>query len=407
MLKPTLIASSVALLFSASSLAAEHNVKELLDVVKQQQALLEQQNQTIEQLSKRVEAVAQQADDNQQAVEATVEAVESAGSANNLHIGGYGELHYNNLSGKGGASDKDQIDFHRFVLFAGYDYSDKLRFRSELELEHSLAGEGKEGEVELEQAYIDYDFAANHTARAGLFLLPVGLLNQTHEPDTFYGTERNNVEKNILPTTWWEAGGGVLGELSPGVKYEAYIHSGLNTNAGKKYAIRSGRQKVAEAEASDLAATVALSWSGVPGLTLGTTLQYQQDITQGNDADAGSATLIDLHGEWQSGDFAVRALYAQWDLDGAGPESVGADSQRGWYIEPSYRLNESFGVFTRYSSWDNQAGDDSIQSEKSQWDLGVNWWLHKHVVIKADYQSQDNDNGKEQSGINLGVGYQF
>lgn len=409
MIKPSLIAAAVALTFSASSMAAaEPSVEELLKVVKQQQAMLEKQNKTIQSLSQRVEAVAQKAQATEQAVEATVEAVEQAGTAaHNLHIGGYGELHYNNLNGKGGASDKDEIDFHRFVLFFGYDYNDKLRLRTELELEHSLAGEGKDGEVELEQAYIDYDFAANHTARAGLFLLPIGLLNQTHEPNTFYGVERNSVEKNILPTTWWEAGAGVLGEAAPGLRYEAYIHSGLNTNAGKNYAIRSGRQKVSEAEAEDLAATLALTWNGMPGLTLGATIQYQEDITQSNDADAGSATLIDLHGEWRSGDFGLRALYAMWDLDGDGPEDVGADEQSGWYIEPSYRLSDNLGLFTRYSRWDNQAGDSSIESEKAQWDIGLNWWLHKHVVIKADYQSQDNDNGQEQNGFNLGVGYQF
>ena len=117
-----------------------------------------------------------------------------------VQLGGYGELHYNDLSGRGGASDKEALDFHRFVLFFGYDFNDRIRFNSELELEHSLAGDGKPGEVELEQAYIDLDLTDDHTARAGLFLVPVGLLNPTHEPPRFYGVERNSVEKNIIPS---------------------------------------------------------------------------------------------------------------------------------------------------------------------------------------------------------------
>ena len=66
-------------------------------------------------------------------------------------------MHYNNLEGEGGASDANSLDFHRFVLFVDHEFSDGIRFVSELEVEHSLAGEGKPGEVELEQAYLDLD----------------------------------------------------------------------------------------------------------------------------------------------------------------------------------------------------------------------------------------------------------
>ena len=62
-------------------------------------------------------------------------------SAVSLH--GYGEMHYNNLDGSGGAASKRELDFHRFVLYVGYDYTERIRFVSELELEHSLSGEGK------------------------------------------------------------------------------------------------------------------------------------------------------------------------------------------------------------------------------------------------------------------------
>ena len=47
-------------------------------------------------------------------------------STKQVHLGGYGELHYNNLSTDD--EDKRQIDLHRLVLFVGYDYSDSIRF---------------------------------------------------------------------------------------------------------------------------------------------------------------------------------------------------------------------------------------------------------------------------------------
>lgn len=328
------------------------------------------------------------------------------GLAEGVQIHGYGELHYNNLTGEGGAADKDKIDFHRFVLFFGYDFNDRIRFNSEFELEHSLAGDGKPGEVELEQAYIDFDLTDNHTARGGLFLIPVGLLNTTHEPPRFYGVERNPVEGNIIPTTWWEAGGGIHGDLGAGWRYEAYLHSGLNTSTGSTYAIRSGRQKVAEAEASDLAATLALNWS-IPGVTLGGAVNYQNDVTQGSDPEAGRAWLGEVHADLKRGPLGLRALYAEWALEGDGPESMDADRQYGWYIEPSYRITKSVGVFVRYNEWDNQAGSSTTASRKTQVDTGVNWWPHEQVVVKADYQWQDNQNGKEQNGFNLAIGYEF
>lgn len=341
------------------------------------------------------------------ALEAKVQALSAAAESSRLpSIHGYGELHYNNLSGEGGASDKEEIDFHRFVLFFGYDFTERIHFRSELEVEHAVTGGDEPGEVELEQAYLDFDLNDNHTARAGLFLLPVGLFNETHEPPRFYGVERNPVENRILPTTWWEGGAGLYGRFGDGFRYDAYLHSGLNTSSGSLYAVRDGRQKGASAKASDPAATAALNWSR-PGLTLGGSLQHQADLTQGEDPDAGSAWLGELHADLRFGRFGLRGLVAEWRLDGRGPERVGADRQNGWYVEPSFKVTEQIGLFTRYNQWDNQGGSSAFNSEKIQIDAGVNWWPIPQVVVKADVQWQDHENGKNQNGVNLGLGYEF
>ena len=329
-----------------------------------------------------------------------------SGLPGDVELGGYGELHYNNLSGEGGAADKEEIDFHRFVIYFGYEYSDRIRFGSELEIEHSFSGGDEPGEVELEQAFIDFDLSDAHTARAGLFLVPVGLINATHEPPRFYGVERNPVESRILPTTWREAGAGLHGALGEAWSYAAYVHSGLNTSSNSNYGVRDGRQNAAEAAGSDLAGTLALNWR-VPGATLGAAAVYQSDMTQGSDPTAGHGLLGEIHAEVRKGAFAVRALYAEWMLDGDGPESVGADRQYGWYVEPAYRPIDAVGVFVRYSQWDNLAGDAGAASGRTQVDLGVNWWLHEQVVVKADYQWQDHDDGMDQNGFNLGVGYEF
>ncbi|MBT7121251.1 MAG: porin, partial [Nitrosomonadales bacterium] len=147
--------------------------------------------------------------------------------SNKTTIGGYGELHYNNLRDQKGQSNKHEMDFHRFVLFVNYEYNDKLRLVSELELEHSVSGDGQVGEIELEQAYVQYDVTDRTSVVGGLFLMPVGILNETHEPSTFYGVERNNVEKYIVPTSWWEGGAMVQHEIMDGLGIDLTVTSGL------------------------------------------------------------------------------------------------------------------------------------------------------------------------------------
>ena len=343
--------------------------------------------------------------------------------ASKTSIGGYGELHYNNHSSDNSTSSKDEFDLHRFVLFAGHQYNDKLRFFSEFEIEHSIAGEGQAGEVEVEQAYIEYDYAENHRVKGGVFLIPVGILNETHEPDTFYGVERNPVEKNIIPSTWWEGGAMLSGQIAEGLSYDAGVHSGLYINPaasddGKadpshkdnKHKIRDGRQKVGKAKGDDLAYTARLKYTGIPGLELATTVQYQSDVWQGtkvNNESGVDAMLIEAHGVYRKGPFGLRALYAHWDIDDKiEVVKVGSDEQEGFFIEPSFQLTDKLGVFARFNQYDNTAGGNT-NSEKKQTDIGFNYWIHDQVVVKVDYFDQDNDSGTEYKGYNVGIGWSF
>lgn len=385
----------------ADDVSTENRLKALearLDAMEKENRSLKQQ---LQQTDQKVEATGNQ-------VEKIATSGNSSGSswADKTKLGGYGEMHYNSLDGKGGAASKDEIDLHRFVLFFGHEFNSRTRFFSELEVEHSIAGEGKKGEIELEQAYVEFDLNDKHRAKAGLFMIPVGIINETHEPPTFYGVERNPVEKDIIPATWWAGGAALAGRFGDGFGYDFAIHEGLATTAAKDYKPRDGRQKTSEASAKKLAATARLKWTAIPGIELGGTVQHQSDITQGQDATAGSANLYEVHSVINKGAFGLKALYAQWDLSGSGPKSKGADKQKGWYVEPSFKLSEQWGVFARYNLWDNKAGDN-LASKKKQIDVGMNYWPHPDVVLKADYQRQNNDDGKNLNGFNLGVGYQF
>lgn len=411
---------AISMLLGASSSFAQEmpSQAEMWEMIKKQQQQISRMEKLLGETSQAVEETTEKVEETDQKIEATVVAMEDVmeasmggGSSSSTSLGGYGELHFN-------GGETDQIDFHRFVIFMGHEFNDKIRFFSELEVEHSLSGNGKPGEVELEQAFVEFDMTDNTTATVGLQLVPVGIINETHEPPTFYGVERNNVEKNIIPATWWEAGVKFSGNIGENLRYDAMVHSGLETpisDSSKAFDIRSGRQKVAKATWKNAAYTGRLTWMPVAGVKLGASMQYQSDLTQ-TSGEPTSATLFSAHADIKhqispENEIGFRALYAQWNLDSNEAELLGKDIQRGWYLEPSFKHNinngQAVGIFARYSVWDNAAGN-ALLSENKQTSFGVNYWPHQNVVLKADYQIDNYANiSKEDNRINLGMGLQF
>lgn len=307
-------------------------------------------------------------------------------------VGGYGELHYTITQ------QKKEIDAHRTVLFVGHEFDERTRFFMEWDLEHAK-------ELDLEQAYLEFDLTQDTRALAGVMLLPFGIVNQTHEPPTFYGVERNPVETYIIPTTWREGGAALAGRFADGWSYDLYATSGMNLSAATDYKVRYGRQGAAKAVANDLAYSARIKWTGLPGVELAGALLYTTDAAQGQDNDVGKAALMETHAVFSRGRATLKALYAAWRIDGDAPKAIGADRQNGWYVEPSFRLSDKLGIFARYNRWDNTAGDAGGDSEISQVNAGLNYWPIENVVLKLDVMQQ-NDAG-DNKGANLGVGYMF
>ncbi|HGG61165.1 MAG TPA: porin [Gammaproteobacteria bacterium] len=343
-----------------------------------------------------IEQLRQEVDELRDQLNATADALESRDQGDATHVGGYGELHYNQVDG-----GDDKLDFHRFVLFFGHDFNDSMRFQSELELEHAFSGEDGPGEVELEQAFVEFDLRDGLQARAGVFLMPVGIVNETHEPPTFYGVERNPVEKNIIPATWWEAGAGLSGQLGErGLSFDLAVTSGLAVDPAT-VSIRSGRQKAAKAVANDLALAGRLRFTGIPGLEWSASVVAQSDVSQQDNDGLDGATLVSTHAIWKRGPFALTGLYAAWNIEGTAARAANKDRQSGYYLEGAWKATPRVGLFARHNSWSVVDGVDRQQA-----DLGVNFWPHPNVVLKADIQRQ-NDEAGNHDGFNLGIGYQF
>lgn len=361
-------------------------------------------------------------------------------------LGGYGEMVYQNFDGSrddGAASGKkDQIDFLRFVLYAGYRFNERWLVNSEIEFEH--AAEDKRGEVSVEMVNLDYLWTPSMNVRAGLLLLPVGFLNEMHEPTTYHGALRPNVERNIIPTTWRENGAGFFGQTGP-LSYRAYVVNGFqvlkdtatvggSTNKVKGFSaesgFRDGRQKGSSALAEDLAVVGRLDFTGVPGLLLGgsyyTGESGQGAVVNGQELDA-RVTLWETRGEWAARGAEIRALYARGTVSDAalinqgqgvtGNDSVG-EVLWGSYVQGAFNVlsltqtSAYLAPFVRYERYNTQARvpagyTSNPANDRTELIYGLTYRPIPAVALKGEFQNNNNRAGTGVDQWNLAVGYAF
>lgn len=350
-----------------------------------------------------------------------------------LSIGGYGEMVYQGFAAQRDdgvdSGRKDELDFLRAVLYFGYKWNDDWLFNSEIEWEHAKAGEGQRGEVAVEFAYLERRIRPEINARAGLLLVPMGFINELHEPTTFLGARRPGIEQAILPTTWRENGAGIFGEVGP-ITYRSYLMNGLEAERFAAGGLRSARQNGARAVAENLAWVARIDWTAIPGFVAGVS-GYVGDSAQGLADAAGELSvdtrLLELHAEWRGHGLQVRGLWVEGDLDGvarlnqklvlAGNRSVG-EELAGYYVEAGYDVF-SFGQsrqalipFARFESYDTQeavpAGfTRNPANEIETLTLGVNWKPIEQLIFKADWQDVENGAGTGVDQWNLSLGYIF
>ncbi|MEZ4266994.1 MAG: hypothetical protein R3F39_11490 [Myxococcota bacterium] len=229
-------------------------------------------------------------------------------------LGGYGELHFN-WAKKEGADPTAVVDLHRLVLFVGHAFNDAIRFAAEIEVEHALISDGGPGEVAIEQAYVDWDLIGHAlTLRAGALLVPMGRINRWHEPPIFLGVERPNVDRRIIPTTWTEAGIGLMGEAGKYLRWEAYLVSGLDpAGFSMSNGLRGGRQKVAEAMAKSWALAFRAEVEPILGLTAA--LSGYAGRMGRNLGDRVDATGAKLDLAVPVGGLAIDATFKRWGLE--------------------------------------------------------------------------------------------
>jgi hypothetical protein len=344
-----------------------------------------------------------------------------------LSIGGYGEVLYQNFDSErddGSPSGaEDEVDFLRAIVYFGYKFNDRFLFNSEIEIEHA-------DEAFVEFAYLDYLWRPEANLRAGLVLIPMGFVNELHEPTVFLGAKRPDVEQVIIPTTWRENGFGLFGEAGQ-LSYRTYVVNGLRGEGFSAGGLRGGRQKGSHALAEDFAWVGRLDWTPTPGLVVGGSAYVGgsgQGLEDPNGRTIGlDTTLLEGHAEWRWRGLELRALYTTAELDDVaalnrakgltGAASVGEELS-GFYLQAGYDVLAARGSerqlipYVRFEEYDTQEAVPAGFAENPATDvesltLGLAFKPIDQIIVKADFQDYDNGAGTATDQFNVALGYIF
>jgi hypothetical protein len=346
-----------------------------------------------------------------------------------LDWSGYGELGYLRPAHDEAATT---ADLGRFVFGASYRFDDRTTFASELEVEHAVSSAEDPGEVEIEQAYIEHRYGDRLFARYGLFLMPVGLLNENHEPTRYYGVFRNLVETAIIPTTWREGGVAFQRTTDNGLRWDAGVTTGFKlanwdptSTEGLEAPLGSIHQELALASAGDLSVFGAVNYTGIPGLRVGGSV-FTGDSAQGQVGfDDNRIALWEGHARWTPGNWEISALAAQGRISNTRTVNLGLvgnpalvpEEFYGRYIEAAYRAGlprgttlapfaryEQVNTASRYAFIGTGLTPASLETETAL-TAGVNFYIASGVVFKADYVNFRRDDASDR--FDIGLGYQF
>ena len=321
-------------------------------------------------------------------------------------------------------------DLGRFVLGYQHRFDEKTKVVTELEVEHAVSSADDRGEVEVEQAYVERQLSRNYSARAGLFLIPAGLLNENHEPNAYYGVFRNFVETAIIPSTWREGGLQIVGSYDNGLTAQAGVTTGFDltkwdatSTEGAESPLGSIHQELQLAKARDLSVFGALNWRGVPGLHVGGSL-FTGGATHGQSPTSARVTLWDLHARYTPGRFDLSGVYSRGTISNTaalnaplvGNPTLIPQSFDGWYAQAAYRAwsNADYSLvpFVRYEEFntarsfaDLGAGlTPAAAPTQRVTTVGANVNIGSGVVLKTDYQWFRNSDANR---FDLGLGWSF
>ncbi len=166
-----------------------------------------------------------------------------------LSIGAYGEVKFGTMQNPAANGQwQNGFDTARMVLLPTYAITDNIIFNAEIEFEHAGSGFDNDdklhGTAEIEQIWIDFKIMDQFNWRApGIDLVPIGYINQHHEPTQFYSVNRPELYNGLIPSTWKVPGTSVYGTITEDLKYQVML-SASNEDFGDTFDARTAARTV-------------------------------------------------------------------------------------------------------------------------------------------------------------------
>jgi predicted transcriptional regulator len=241
-----------------------------------------------------------------------------SGIAHRTTVHGYGETHWTAAT-----DDAAKVDQHRFVIGVHSEISNWIHLNAEIDFEHAAQ------ELEFEFGHLDFLVSQQLNFRAGTMLMPMGNLNEFHEPNNFYTPERPDFHAKLIPSTWQQAGFGLWGSKGD-ISYRFYLTNAISSLDESRYVrqtdfIRKGRSQISSGLlVNDIAVTARVE-KKTPGGQAGFSF-YTSGTTGDHIEEDGQLTIIEADYKTKRG---------PWDLD--------FGIMKGW-LEDTEQINNACGT---------------------------------------------------------------
>lgn len=392
-----------------------------------------------------------------------------------LSVGGYGEValsrdffsdnvyRYTDPEKYKDEKSHGRFDIPHAVIYLGYDFGKGWIMQSEIEFEHTGTGSAVEkeyteageweteiekgGEVELEQFWLQKTFFPQLNVRVGHMVVPVGELNNAHEPLNFFTVYRPEGEYNILPSTWHDTGISIWGQAGAW-KYTAMMIAGLDGFMfDRENFVKNGAGSPYEFKvANNYGFAGRIDNYSIKNLRLSASAYYGNSMHNSYPNDMRDTRYKDVHGETFIGTFgfeyktdyfiargnadyghvndAVTISTVKRNLTSnnapykKNPVGKAADAFGG---EVGYDILHFFNnikdrdqrlfVFGRYEYYDTYipaAGQPKYEyTDHHRMAVGINWYPIPQIAVKAEYSKRFlKTQYNNEPSINIGIAYQ-
>lgn len=389
-------------------------------------------------------------------------------------VGGYGEVAltrnyysdnvYRYSSAAAHIGEKHgRFDIPHAVIYLGYDFGRGWSVQTEIEFEHTGSGGAVEkefeeageweteiekgGEVALEQFWIQKSFIPELNVRIGHIVVPVGALNNAHEPLNYFTVYRPEGEFTILPSTWHDTGISIWGRTGKW-RYEAMVIAGLDaymfsTENFVKYGAASPFEfKVANQLGFAVridnysVRNLRLSLSGYYGRSFNNTYPYEdipessryygvvgrtaigsfdfeyagRRFTARGNADYGYVGDASVISNMKRNRSANNAPYRKSDV---GKAAIAAGCEAGYDILPFFHPKDDgqklflFGRYEYYNSYIPDTGKEAVDwTSRHRIAVGLNYYPLPQLAVKAEYSHRFLRSGyNPEPSISIGVCY--